>query len=111
MTSERRLVDVSWDGTADYLHFDSEGECLGLERTCDVEALLEQNKRFRNQGNRGYGATKEWRHIASIPPALLFKWAEEKGVDPAFMNTKEGFDEIVMRYIRDPDWKNLRVDK
>jgi hypothetical protein len=41
---------------------------------------------------------------------MLLKWASEKGVHPGFLNTREGFEEIVLRMTRDPDYRFLRTD-
>src|SRR4051812_24676440 len=97
--SARELVDQAWDGTREYAHFDADGNLTGLEWKADVEAVIEANRRAQTSGARGYGASRELKHVAAIPPVLLLQWAAEKGVPPAFLNTREGFDEIVLRMI------------
>ena len=110
MAAERRLVDEAFDGTAEFAHFDDDGNLTALEWVCDVEPVIEANKRAQAEGNKGFGASREWQQIAAIPPALLLSWASQKGVPPDFMNSREGFDEIVLRMLRDPDYRWLRTD-
>lgn len=108
--SERVFLDQSYDGTAEYLHFDDQGELVARQFVTDVESVLDDNKRAQCQGNGGYGATREMRHIASIPPSMLLKWANERGVTLSFLESREGFREIVLKMIRDPDYRWLRRD-
>jgi len=110
MVSHRQLVDQASDGTAEYAHFDADGNLLGLEWEADVEAIVEANKSRQTDGTRGYGKSREWRHTASIPPIMLLKWAAERGVHPSLMNSRAGFEEIVLKMTRDPDYRFLRTD-
>lgn len=107
--SEKRLVEVDSNGVAEWAHFDSDGELTALEFTCDVEAIIEENKRRQNDGTKGYGKTREWRLEASIPPIMLLKWAHEKGVTPQLMNSREGLNEIITKMVKDPDYRFLRT--
>lgn len=109
-TSSKLLVDIDQDGLQEWAYFNADGELLALEHRDDSEAIVEQNKRLQNDGNKGYGKTREWRHIAAIPPILLLKWANEKGVTAQFIQSREGFNDIVMKMIRDPDYRFLRID-
>jgi hypothetical protein len=43
--ASRVLVDVAFDGTEEYAHFDGDGSLCGLEWSADVEAVVEANKR------------------------------------------------------------------
>jgi len=106
----RLLVDVDSNGVAEYAHFDTDGNLVGLQFQSDVEDVIENNKRLKNDDHKGYGASRDWRHIASIDPAMLLKWAELEGVSPAFINTREGFDNIVMKYLNDRDYRHFRTD-
>jgi hypothetical protein len=109
--SDRLLVDRDSNGVAEFAHFDADGNFVGLEWAEDVERILDANKSAQADGNRGFGATREMQHVASIPPVLMLKWAAEKGVHPKVMNSREGFEEIVLRMIQDPDYRWLRRDK
>lgn len=108
--SIRQLVDVSWDGTSEFAHFDSEGNLTGIEITNDVEDVIDNNKRLQNDGSGGYGKTREWKHEACIPMGLVRQWEGELGVPVGFLETKEGF-QVLLAKIRDPEFKYLRVDK
>jgi hypothetical protein len=108
--SDRILVDVDAGGIAEYAHFDSDGNLQALEWEADVESVLEANKRRQADGKRGYGPSREWRHTAAVPPILLLKWAVEKGVHPSFLSSREGFEDIVLKMIADPDYRFLRTD-
>jgi hypothetical protein len=107
----RVLVDVDGGGIAEYAHFDSDGNLLGLEWEADVESVLEANKRRQTDGAAGYGPSREWRHTASVPPIMLLKWAVEKGVHPSMLNSREGFEDIVLKMVADPDYRFLRTDR
>ena len=108
------LVDEAFDGTRELAHFDSDGNLQALQWVNDVEPVIEANKRAQSAGNKGFGPTREWQHVAAIPPALMLAWAAERlGHSPqalAFINSREGFEEIALRMIRDPDYRWLRRD-
>ena len=76
--------------------------------TQDVGPILDRNAELRAQPQRGdFG-----RHVASIPNVILVRWLNEeygRGNTELRMFTP-AFDELV-RKLRDPDWKHLRVDK
>jgi hypothetical protein len=72
--------------------------------------VVEANKHRQTNGTNGYGKSREWRHTASVPPILLLKWAQEQGVHPHLVNSREGFEEIVLKMISDPDYRFLRTD-
>lgn len=111
MITSKLLVEYNpWDGIAEYAHFDSDGNLEALQHVCDQTNIIELNKTRQNDGTKGYGPTREWRHIASISPATLIEWAIKRGVTYEFINSKEGFEEIVLKYLKDPDYRNLRVD-
>lgn len=110
MSYYRELVDISLDGVAEYAHFDYDGNLEGLEYTDDTTEVIENNKILSNDGSRGYGETREWRHIASIPRSLLLQWEKEMGVPRDFLLTKEGFQPLLKK-LKDPDFSLLRVDR
>jgi hypothetical protein len=108
------LVDEAFDGTREFAHFDADGNLVALQWQSDVEPVIEANKRAQTNGTRGWSASREWRHVASIPPALLLKFATERcGNSPGalrFINSREGFEEIILKMTRDPDYRWLRTD-
>jgi hypothetical protein len=108
--SSRMFIEETWDGVREYVLFDHDGNPIGLQHVTDHTPIVEYNKARQNDGSRGYGPTREWRHIARVNPAHLIQWAIERGVTYEFINSKEGFEEIVLKYLKDPDYRNLRVD-
>jgi hypothetical protein len=114
MSAARELVDVAWDGTHEFAHFDSDGNLVGIEYKADVEGAIDANKRAQTDGTRGWSKSREMRRIASIPPAILLKFATDRCGNSVealkFINTREGFKEIVLKMTRDPDYRWLRTD-
>lgn len=106
----RELIDVSWDGTQEFAHFDSDGNLIAIETTNDVTAVLESNLELRNDGSGGYGKTREWKRIADIPMSLIRVWEREMNVPHDFLLSKEGFAPLLKK-VKDPDYKYLRTDK
>lgn len=75
----------------------------------DCEAILERNKRLQGEQQRD----EFWHHQASIPNVIITQWLyeeHERGNVNLKWSDKE-FDQIIMRKLRDPDWKWLRVGK
>ncbi len=110
----RELFEVEGTGVAQYLHFDADGNLQAMEWQEDVEAVIEANKVRKVDGSNGWGATREWRHIADVPHGLFLKFATERcGQSPEalrFINSQEGFAEIVLKMLKDPDYRAFRTD-
>lgn len=90
---------------------------LVLHTVQDVEPILEANKTFQNQGNNGFGATRELRHIASIPLGTHLEWLQ-LGIDIVTMRMKIGgkwvhapqeVETWLRRRLRDPDYRFLKT--
>ena len=107
---DRVLLDMTPEGTAEYLHFNADGELEAIEWTDDSQAILDHNARLRNDGTNGYGKTREWKRVASIPFALLRQWEVDLGLPPDSLQHKEMMP-LLLKKIKDPDWKQLRTDK
>jgi hypothetical protein len=70
--------EILQDGsTVEY--FDDEG-VLGVNRSQDVEAILDANKAMVNQ-NDGYSDSRNTRRVASVPNVVIEKWLIEEGLD------------------------------
>ena len=52
-----------------------------IRRTVDVEPILEDNNALKNNGNDGYGHSRQWRKIGSIPNVVVEKILREHGVN------------------------------
>lgn len=83
-------------------------DTLILDRTQDVEPIIELNKRLQSEPQRS-----DWgRHIGTIPNVILEKWLNEewnKGNTTLQLFTPE-FEALIERKLNDPDWKYLRTD-
>jgi hypothetical protein len=77
-----------------------------VRRIDDVEDVLENNKRLQNEAQNTKGG---WHHIAEIPAIIIEKWINEDGVTYQEIMSPGGFESIVKRKLRDPDWKWLRT--
>lgn len=110
MSSKLLVEHNDWDGISEYAHFDHEGNLVGIQHVADHTALVERNKALKNEGNKGYGPSREWKHVASISPAILIDWALKRGVTYEMICSKEGFEEIVLKFLADSDYRDLRVD-
>lgn len=108
MASDRLLVEVDSNGVAEYAHFNPDGDLVGWEWEDDCEPVMEANKQRQNDGSRGYSKSREWRHVASIPPGIVRAWEMELGVAAGFLETREGLP-ILLRKVKDPDFKNFRT--
>lgn len=107
---DRVFLEMSQSGVAEYLHFDSDGELEAIEWIDDSQEILDQNMRDRNDGTNGYGKSREWKHVARLSLGLLRSWESEMGLPKDFLQTKEGMP-IILKKIKDPDYRNLRTDK
>jgi len=52
-----------------------------IKRSEDIESLLEENNDARNNGTNGYGKSRLWRKIGSIPCIVVEKILREHGVN------------------------------
>jgi hypothetical protein len=87
-----------------------DGRELTINRVQDVEPILENNKRLRNEAQ---DRKSSFRHIASIPNVLLEKWLNEellRGNRSIRWGSAE-FDGLIKRKLRDPEYAYLRTDK
>jgi hypothetical protein len=94
------------------LHLDQWGD-LTVQRTQDVEPILDHNAHLRSERQKSVGTETWGRHVASIPCVILERWFNE---ELARGNTSiklfgPEMDAIVQRKLQDPDWKWLRVDR
>ena len=74
----------------------------------DVAPILARNQALRREPQRS-----DWgRHIATIPNVILVRWLNEeyaRGNVGLRLFGKE-FDALIARKLRDPEWRELRVD-
>lgn len=88
------------------IHVD--GKELTIERTQDVEPIIERNKALQSVEQKS-----DWgRHIASIPNIFLEQWLNDewKRGNVGLEFGSDEFWKIVKRKLDDPEWQFLRVD-
>jgi len=90
-------------------HLDLNGRDITVERTQDVEDIIERNKALQTIEQRS-----DWgRHVASIPVVFLEKWLNEEWArgNTTIRLFDAEFNALLARKLRDPDYRFLRVDK
>lgn len=85
----------------------SNPDFLIIKNEQDCTAVLKDNKRLYNQAKQdgGYGPTREWKRVASIPPIILEKWYKEDGI--RWWDSEDAH--LLARKLDDPDWLFLRT--
>lgn len=81
-------------------HYDAMGDVLHVERTQDVEPIIERNKALVNghQAKRPHAGrySQTYNHVASIPLVVVEKWMKE-GID--FFNPDEKDKRKIREYL------------
>lgn len=98
MLSQSELGTETW--------FHSDGDKIRIETRQDVSAILEANKRQRNefQSYKDKGE-HHFHHYATIPWVVMERWRNEYGIDVFNPDHAEG----VKRLLNDGDWRYLRT--
>lgn len=86
-------------------HWDEHTEELHVQRTQDVEPLLEKIKRLRSHGFDGYTEDRSARAISEIPVTILEQWQKE-GLD--FMDPNHHAE--ILKRLKSPDLLGFRLD-
>lgn len=79
-----------------YSDWDGSKEKLIINRTQDVEPILKENRRKRNEFNGRYG---DLAHIAEIPFVVIEK-LDKDGLWQSFL---DGDEKVIDRWLKDPD--------
>lgn len=79
-----------------------------IRRSEDVETLLEDNAYARNHCNNGYGKSRVWRRIGSIPCIVVEKILREHGVN--ILDGSPEADRYVRRFLQQNN-KFMTVNK
>lgn len=94
-------------GIEETAHFDpATGDLTGLQRTMDVEPLLDANKRAFNLGLQN--RQSEFRKVASFDPLTIDIFCKRWGVNPADLFKRRN-QELVKRLLNDPDLRYFRT--
>lgn len=100
----RDLLLDRYDGLEEYLHFDPDDEHFAVELVSDVEPVIERNKALYTEGD-GFGASREWKRVASFPPIIREITKRIWGADPF----ASGNEELLLRLLNDPDLRHFRT--
>jgi hypothetical protein len=79
---------------------------IAIERVQDVEDIIENNKRLQNEPQPHLNG---FHHIADIPCIFIEKWCNEKGITYRELMSDDGFESVVKKMLRDPDYMWLRT--
>lgn len=90
------------DGTSYFWRDEPEGG-FSITASTDITAALEYAQAFRNNSD-GWSRSKELRHAAHIPNAIIVKWMNE-GFNMFDKNNKAE----LLRRLDDPDYQAFRT--
>lgn len=79
---------------------------IAIRRVQDVEDIIENNKKLQNEPQP---ILDGFHHIADIPCIFIEKWCNEKGISYRELMSDDGFEHVVKRMLRDPDYMWLRT--
>lgn len=86
-------------------HWDEDGGGRLIHNVVqDVAPILKRNKALQNCGDNGYGKSRDFRRVASIPLVVVDKWLRE-GVD--IFNPDHAKE--VKRRLNSSEWAHLRT--
>lgn len=83
-------------------HYDEAQDRLVVQRTQDIEPILEENKLKANNADSNW--TGEFHHVASIPCVIIEKVKNETGLDLMTCSREER-----NRFLNDPSNRFLRT--
>lgn len=93
------------DGVKEWLVFDDAADTFHIHRQCDVEPVLNDNKRLQSL-NDGYTPSRDMKRVASIPLEVVALWKQIYGADP----TERGNEALLDRLLASNEWRHLRTD-
>jgi hypothetical protein len=100
----RRILEIQSDGTTEIFHMDELTGEITIERSQDVEPVIEANKRAQTAGD-GFSPSRDLRQIAEIPMGVVELWRTVLGVD---IFNRDHWP-AVKRLLRDSEWRHLRT--
>lgn len=65
---------------AQSVKYDAGEDSLVVHSVQDVEPILKRNKELYGLDDLGYGPSREWRRVASIPDVIVHAWLK-KGIE------------------------------
>lgn len=100
---EKLAQNENFDGVETRLHDGEARDSVVVEHIQDVGPILARNKALCQHDN-GYGKSREWKRVASIPLIVVEQWMLE-GVSIFDPNCRSE----VRRRLNSSDWQFLRT--
>lgn len=92
------------DGLSEHVHFDHDGELVGIEYSQDAQSVVDWCK---NAQSEPYG--KDFRHVGRYPVGELLVFGKLHGVNDPCWYLKREYDDLLDRLIADSSHAALRV--
>lgn len=105
MTDTRILNFDPITGDRTELITDDSEDKAHIVTVANVDAVLEANKQAQNDGTGGWTPSKDMRHAARIPPAVVELWQVMYGID--FLNKDHA--PAIKRLLNSSEWRHLRT--
>lgn len=102
--ASRKHLGTDDGGLAEYVHFDSKGDPVGVQYVQDVQSVVDWCHEARD-----FPAGKEWRHVGRYPVGELMVFGKLNGVDDPCWYLKREYDHLMRKLINDSDHALLRV--
>ena len=103
----KRIVDYDpLTGMTTTFDYDHASDTTYVGREQDISLLIESNKAMQNDIEYSKNGIKtEWWHMCKIPPLVIEKWKNEKGID---VLNKDHW-KAVKKLLNDPEYKWLKT--
>ena len=102
-----KLLGVNESGGVENFVYDHTNDVGMVQTTYDLTAVIDMNKERQNDGTNGWTKSRDMKHQAFIPNALIEKWMVEEGINAY---NKDHWPAI-RRKLNDPDYAFLRTSK
>jgi hypothetical protein len=108
---ELRPLGIDSGGVQEDFYFDPVTQTFGVKRTYSMDEweTIHNNQRLQNDNYSGYSGDKDksFKHVASIPMAVVEMWEKIYGVNPL----DKGNEALLTRLLNDKDWFWLRTSR
>jgi hypothetical protein len=96
---------INGDGGVERFIYNHADDVGMVQTSYDLTPILDMNKARQNDGTNGWTASRDMKHQAFIPNALIEKWFIEEGIN--------AYDKshwpAIRRKLNDPDYAFLRT--
>lgn len=91
-------------GLMERWHFDNKKLVVETVQHSDTE-IVDQNRKFQNSGLDGYTASRNMKHLATIPLVVYHAWLKESGLAPG----SREFANFLARKLNDSEFSGFRT--